>query len=138
MSEPIEHIKEWIYKADHDLGTAKLIYKYLPDYFDTIAFHCQQAVEKYIKAILIFYNIEFQRSHDLVYLLDLLSNKIEIANDIYNKAITLNGFSVEIRYPDRKIYLTKKELEFAIDAAQKFRDFVLMRMNLSIDQDNIS
>ncbi len=25
MNESIEKIKEWIFKADHDLGTAKLI-----------------------------------------------------------------------------------------------------------------
>jgi HEPN domain-containing protein len=123
MSELIDHIKEWIYKADHDLGSAKVIYRYLPDYFDTIAFHCQQAVEKYIKAILVFYNTEFQRSHDLIYLLDLLSRKIEISDEIYNKAITLNGFSVEIRYPAKKIYLSKEELEFAIKIAQEFRIF---------------
>lgn len=51
MNEPIEEIKEWIEKAYHDLGSAKIIYLHLPEYFDTIAFHCQQAVEKYIKAI---------------------------------------------------------------------------------------
>ena len=43
MSELIEEIKKWIEKADHDLGSAKVIYLHLPDYFDTIAFHCQQA-----------------------------------------------------------------------------------------------
>ena len=78
MSELIEEVKEWVEKADHDLGSAKIIYLHLPDYFDTIAFHCQQAVEKYIKAILVFNKIEFQRSHDLVYLLELLSRRIEI------------------------------------------------------------
>ena len=43
MSAPIEHIKVWINKADLDLGSAKIIFLHLPDYFDTIAFHCQQA-----------------------------------------------------------------------------------------------
>ncbi len=78
MNEQIEEIKEWIEKADHDLGSAKIIYLHLSDYFDTIAFHCQQAVEKYFKAILIYYKIDFIKSHDLVYLLDLLSRKLEI------------------------------------------------------------
>ena len=78
MSVLKDEVNDWIEKADHDLGSAKIIYLHLPEYFDTIAFHCQQAVEKYIKAVLIFENIEFQRSHDLVYLLELLSQKIEI------------------------------------------------------------
>ena len=39
MSEQIDNVKEWIEKADHDLGSAKVIYLHLPDYFDTISFH---------------------------------------------------------------------------------------------------
>ncbi|HEY5537032.1 MAG TPA: HEPN domain-containing protein [Ignavibacteria bacterium] len=92
-------VNTWIEKADHDLGSAKLIFQHLPSYFDTIAFHCQQAVEKYIKASLIYLEIEFQRSHDLPYLLEILSRKVEIKPEIFDKAILLNGFSVEIRYP---------------------------------------
>ena len=125
MSEASKIIKEWIDKADHDLGSAKLIYLHIPEYFDTIAFHCQQATEKYIKSILEYYGIEFQRSHNFVYLLDLLSQKIEVNESIYDKAILLNGFSVQIRYPDNKIYLTKDELEVAIKISEEFRNFAI-------------
>jgi HEPN domain-containing protein len=114
MNENDQIIKLWIEKADHDLGSAKLIFLHLPDYFDTIAFHCQQAVEKYIKAMLVYYGIEFQRSHNLIYLLDLLSQKIQISESEYDKAILLNGFSVQIRYPDKNIYLSKEELAVSI------------------------
>ena len=123
MSEAIELIKDWIEKADHDFGSAKLIFLHAPDYYDTNAFHCQQAVEKYLKALLIYFEIEFQRTHNLIYLLDLLSDKIEISEDKYDSAILLNGFSVQIRYPDRTIYLSKDELETSINITQSFRDF---------------
>ncbi|NOU16015.1 MAG: HEPN domain-containing protein [Bacteroidales bacterium] len=123
MSEQIEEIKEWIEKADHDLGSAKIIYLHLPDYFDTIAFHCQQAVEKYIKAILVLNKIEFLRSHDLVYLLELLSRNIEIDEAKFRKAFTLNNYGVQIRYPNKIIKLTKEELETAIQIAEEFRAF---------------
>lgn len=123
-------LKEWIDKADHDLGTAKLIFLHIPDYFDTIAFHCQQSVEKYIKAILVYNDIEFPRTHNLIYLLDLCSSKIEITEDRYDKAILLNGFSVQIRYPDKTIYLSKEELEVSIAIAQEFRDFAVKTIEL--------
>lgn len=123
-------LKEWIDKADHDLGTAKLIFIHIPDYFDTIAFHCQQSVEKYIKAILVYNDIEFPRTHNLIYLLDLCSSKIEITEDRYDKAILLNGFSVQIRYPDKTIYLSKEELEVSIAIAQEFRDFAVKTIEL--------
>jgi len=130
MSAPIEHAKFWINKADHDLGSAKIIYHHLPDYFDTIAYHCQQATEKYIKAILIHKEIEFKRSHDLIYLLELLTENIEVSIEQYKKAVTLNGFSVQIRYPNKIEHLTKEELENAIGIAQEFRDFAMQIIGL--------
>ena len=125
-------VKEWITKADHDLGSAKLIFLHIPEYFDTIAFHCQQAVEKYLKAILVFYNIEFQRTHNLVYLLELLSRSINIDEGSYDKAIILNGFSVKIRYPDRIIYLSNDEIQMAINIAQEFRDFSIEQTKIDL------
>ncbi len=135
MSEKHELIHEWIDKADHDLGSAKLIYLHIPKYFDTIAFHCQQAVEKYLKAVLVFYDIDFQRSHNLVYLLDLISRQIVINEQTYDKAIMLNGFSVQIRYPDKSIFLTKEELETSIQVAQDFREFAISTIGIYENND---
>ena len=123
MSANDELLKAWIEKADHDLGTAKLIFLHIPDYFDTVAFHCQQAVEKYLKAILVYYEIDFQRTHNLIYLLELLAKKIEIEEDRFDKAILLNGFSVQIRYPDKTIFLSNQELETAIAISEEFRSY---------------
>jgi len=123
MSELIDEIKEWIEKADHDLGSAKIIYLYMPDYFDTIAFHCQQAVEKYLKAVLVFKKIEFKRSHDLIYLLEILSRYIEIEEMKFRNAFILNNFSIQIRYPNKIIKLSKEELENAIQISEEFRIF---------------
>ncbi len=117
----LDLVNTWFEKADHDLGSAKLIFQHIPEYFDTIAFHCQQAVEKYIKACLVYHGIEFQRSHDLPYLLERLSRKVEINPGIFDKAIILNGFSVEIRYPDQIIRLTDDEVKSAISIADDFR-----------------
>jgi len=130
MNVDQEKIKDWIDKADHDFGSAKLIYLQIPEYFDTIAFHCQQATEKYLKATLVFYGIDFQRTHNLVYLLDLLSQKVVLAEDIYDKAILLNGFSVQIRYPDTNIYLSKEELEASISITQVIRDLAIKIVEL--------
>ena len=127
MNEMINRAHDWIQKGDHDLGSAKIIFLNLPEYFDTIAFHCQQSVEKYIKAILVFRNIEFQRSHDLIYLLDLLSTRIEIEAELFRKAASLNSYGVQIRYPDSLIELTTKELQIAIAIAEEFRAFTLVQ-----------
>lgn len=125
MSAPVEHVKAWIDKADHDLGSAKILFLYLPDYYDTIAFHCQQAAEKYIKAILFYREIEFERSHDLIYLLELLPDDLAVSEEKYKKAVVLNGFSVQIRYPNKIEHMSKEELEEAINIAQEFRIYAI-------------
>lgn len=130
MRDSSKLINDWMTKADHDLGSAKIIYIHIPAYFDTIAFHCQQAVEKYLKALLVHHDIEFQRSHNLIYLLDLLSQKMEISEDSYDKAIMLNEYRVQIRYPHSTIFLNKEELESAINISQYFRDFLVKTLNI--------
>jgi hypothetical protein len=57
------------------LGTAKITCMHIPEYLDTVTFHCQQAVEKYLKAYLIFQSTPYRFSHDLIYLLDLITQK---------------------------------------------------------------
>ncbi len=80
MNEKIEIVKTWIEKGDHDFGTARITYLHLPKYRDTIAFHCQQAVEKYLKSWLIFLDITFTRTHNLNFLLSLIAQKYDITN----------------------------------------------------------
>ncbi len=132
MNEKLEIINKWIEKADHDLGTAQITFAHIPEYKDTIAFHCQQAVEKYLKSYLIFLDIPVTRTHNLTFLLSLISQKEKIKNDIYDRAAELEDYAVEIRYPEVTIELKDQDIENAIQIANFFRLFVLKRMHLEI------
>jgi HEPN domain-containing protein len=137
MRENIERLKDWILKADHDLGTALVVQKYIPGYSDTIAFHCQQASEKYLKCLLEYHSISFKKSHDLRYLLDLLDNVIPISASQYEKAMKLNGFCVEIRYPEIIIELSSDDKFEAIEIAKDFREFVKRNIDFKIDENEL-
>ena len=138
MSEKINIVKQWIEKADHDLGTAQVTYLYIPKYQDTIAFHCQQAAEKYLKGFLIFLDIPFKKQHSLNYLLGLISQKVEISDELYDYASELEDFAVEIRYPDTSIGLTTdEEIQQAFKIAKHIRAFVLFQTNLTVDYDDV-
>ena len=112
-------------KANHDLETAKLVFSHIPDFYYTICFHCQQSVEKYFIAILILLNIEFQKKHNLDYLLNLISQIENVFTEIYNDAVKLDSFAINIRYPDIVIMPTKNEIEEAIEIAEKCKKFTL-------------
>lgn len=117
-----------MHKADHDIGMADLAVSQKPEYTDAICFHCQQAAEKYLKALLIFKKIEFKRTHSLTYLLDLISEKIAISDKLYSYVEKLDSFAVEIRYPDDMYEPTPKEAKGALNAAIKIKSFVLSKL----------
>ena len=137
MNEQVDNIKQWIIKGDHDLGTAKITILHIPEYLDTVTFHCQQAVEKYLKAYLIFQNTTFKFSHDLIYLLELINQTDTDFEKYYDMVSELQGYAVEIRYPNETIFLSKENVEKAIIIAKNVREFVTHKMNIAIDYNDI-
>jgi HEPN domain-containing protein len=59
-------------KAEEDVGTAKTLAAQKKPYRDAVCFHCQQAAERYFKALLQEIGAAVPKTHDLEYLLDLL------------------------------------------------------------------
>ena len=110
-----------------------LIYIFL----NTVIFHCQQAVEKYWKAYLIFQYITFKFSHDLIYLIDLINQIDSDFENYYDKVSTLQGYAVEIRYPNETIFHSNENVEKAMKIAKKVRDEVTRKMNINISYKDI-
>jgi HEPN domain-containing protein len=92
-------VREWLQKARQDLDSAKFLSDMRPLPKDIIGFHCQQAVEKCLKAFLVLHDIEPPRSHDLLYLkkkCQSMERPSEIDDTILSR---LNSYAVEHRYP---------------------------------------
>ena len=137
MSGSIKVIALWVSKGDHDLGTAKITYLYIPEYLDTVTFHCQQAVEKYLKAYLIFLSIPFKFTHDLVYLLDLITQLDSDFHNYYETISELQGYAIEVRYPNETIFLSNEKVETALMIARNVRELVTLKMKVKIDYNDI-
>ena len=60
---------EWFERGDHDVETAQLLYDQ-EGYTDTIAYHIQQAAEKYLKGYLVYKGHKPPRIHELDTLLN--------------------------------------------------------------------
>jgi len=58
--------EEWITLADKDLYAAEIMFKEDYSLTNIVAFHCQQAIEKYFKAFLIENDAPLIRTHDLI------------------------------------------------------------------------
>ena len=64
-------VRNWLIKSLHDLGSARRLMEGDEPYLDTAVYHCQQAAEKVLKAFLTYHDILFERTHDLIELLEL-------------------------------------------------------------------
>ncbi len=63
-----------------------------------IGFHCQQSIEKSLKAVLALRGVEFPYTHDLDALLELCEeNDVEVPEDL-SEAGRLSPFAVRLRY----------------------------------------
>ena len=95
-----EVLEEWIAKAEEDYRAARRLLRYsLHPTYNITCFCCQQCAEKYLKALLVHHNIEFEKRHDLLYLLNILlpiEPSLELIRDELRK---LNRFAVDVRYP---------------------------------------
>jgi HEPN domain-containing protein len=64
---------EWVDKAEGDWNAAQQLNRVRKDpNYDGVCFHCQQSVEKYLKARLIEAGLSFARTHDLLVLHQLV------------------------------------------------------------------
>jgi len=91
---------EWVAKAEGDRATAERELRATTDLnLDAVCFHCQQCVQKYLKARLQEANILVPRTHDLTTLLDLLLPIEPTWKRLRAGLQRLSTFAVVYRYP---------------------------------------
>lgn len=88
-------------------------------YGDAACFHCQQAVEKYLKARLLESGITFPRTHDLSALLALLLPRDPLWQSFDAACQTLTKYAVDVRYPGDDA--TKRDAQEALKFAATIR-----------------
>ena len=92
-------VKQWIRKAENDLLNVTNNLRADQTPWDTVCFHCQQAVEKYIKAVLVAHGEEIPRTHDLEQLYNLIQSWIPWIEEQRDELRWLTAYAVVSRYP---------------------------------------
>jgi len=115
---------DWYLKAERDFGLARHASEQGLEYPDLICYHCQQAAEKFLKALVIHRGIQLRKTHDLEVLLDLLAPaESSIGIEFYEHARKINDYGVMIRYPDPSGDPTDADVAEALASAAFFRKF---------------
>jgi len=113
--------REWVTKADNDLKTAVHTLK-LGDKCpaDTVCFHAQQCVEKYLKAFLVILEIEFPRTHDIEILISLIPRSIRLSLTVEEQR-RLTEYATIMRYPGPYEPILLSEAKQAVKLARLVR-----------------
>jgi HEPN domain-containing protein len=119
-------VEQWLDKATADFEAAEQLCGQSGRFRGIVAFHCQQAVEKYLKALLIQRQVEFPKTHDIAKLLDRVAAVDLATAQSLRDAEALTPFGVEARYPsDAPEVLPSGEAE-AIGLARLVRTTVMI------------
>ena len=125
MSDKIDLVKSWFKIANDDILVAQQLMRYEDPVLRSICFHCQQAVEKYIKGFIIYLDGDFSFTHDISRLLSEL-NVYESdfkLDDILPDQLTT--YAVEARYPDPENGISIEKAKDAIFIALEVRRRIL-------------
>lgn len=122
-------IEEWFSKADHDIFSAEVIFAAQPIIFDSVAFHCQQAVEKYLKSYCIFLEILPPKSHNLQLLLNIILD-YDTSFEELKFVNVLTPYAVAIRYADHANVFDSEVAASYITTAIKVKDFVRNKIGI--------
>ena len=111
--------RPWIKKAEDDYETAENLSAGGKRLYDQICFHCQQCVEKYLKALLEESAQTIPKIHDCVKLFRLLPADYQSLNAFQRGFTTLNRYAVATRYPGENA--TRRQAASALRWAVKVR-----------------
>jgi HEPN domain-containing protein len=123
-----ESIRQWQAKAQSDWTAVEILLASEQCPADTVCFHCQQFVEKLLKAILTRYEIEAPKTHDLRRLIQLAEPYAPELSQLADSSDTLTVHGVQTRYPGDWRQIAPEEMNEVVELAKKFGEILRAKL----------
>ncbi len=120
-----EAVAQWLAKARSDWTTVEILLASGHAPPETVCFHCQQYVEKLLKAVLTREGIEAPKTHDLRRLIQLVGPSVPGLLSLVDAADGLTVYGVQTRYPGDWQPTGPDEMERAVRLARRFGDLLV-------------
>lgn len=117
----LEFTRDWVLKAEADFKAARFLGTSGDEFSFGTAFHAQQSAEKYLKALLVWHQVEFPKTHDIKVLLTIVSQIEASLSEAIADAIELTPYGVEYRYPGQYPELTRADVKQSLTLCSKVR-----------------
>ena len=88
-------------------------------FLEDLCFEAQQAAEKALKAVCVFRDIDFPKTHSLTALAALLEQAGDQLPPDVSEASILTSYAVQARYPDWDEAVTEQEYQRALTLARQ-------------------
>jgi HEPN domain-containing protein len=121
-------VMQWLAKADMDWASVEILSENPKGPRPAVCFHCQQYVEKLLKAFLTLHQIEAPRTHDLRRLIQLASPLVAGLDTLCDRADALSLSGIQIRYPDNWRDVPDSEMREMMALADEFAMILLPRL----------
>jgi len=122
--------REWVRCAEEDFEVATaLIRRRAKMTANSIGFHCQQCIEKYLKARLEEAGLLAPKTHDLIALLQLLLPLEPLWASFAPALRGLNDYAVRFRYPGH--IASRPDATLALKICRSLRGDVRLSLGLS-------
>lgn len=115
---------DWLFHAYQDLLAARML---IEDrrLFNPTVFHCQQAIEKSLKAFLLYKHRKLFDGHNLTWLCKQAALTDQSFTKWIGKSTLLNRFYIETRYPaDIPEEIDRQLVEEILEATEDMMDFI--------------
>ena len=124
MAKQTNTPEDWRILAERDMAVADhLANTMVPAPAEIIAFHCQQAVEKYLKGALVILGEEPPYIHDLDDLCSLVERHRPSFVSISSLCTVITQFSSQPRY-DRGVDLSEADMRLVLAHTKTIKDFL--------------
>jgi HEPN domain-containing protein len=120
-----EIVQEWVDKGNSDFFAAKTLAS-KEGLENQTGFHCQQAIEKWLKAYLVKQGEEIRKIHDLTALVIDCEKYDTTFQELEPLVEGITDFAVEFRYPGDNA--TPEEVQDALNKTNKVRDFLIPKI----------
>ena len=124
-----EVVGQWRAKAQSDWTTVEILVGSERCPADTVCFHCQQFVEKLLKAFLTCHGIEAPKTHDLRRLIQLAEPFAPELSRFSDASDVLTAHGVETRYPDDWREIEPTEMNQVVELARELGDILLSTLD---------
>ncbi len=115
---------DWLNKANEDMRAAELLVEH-PDCYNMCAFHCQQTIEKALKAFLLIVSDRLLDGHNLTWLCRQALRYDKAFEQWLDESATLNRFYIETRYPaDVSLAINKERIHQIYGMAREMVEFI--------------